>query len=59
LWPKFNMGGALVNFTFISNINSLTMTSSYLMNSALGNTFLGLCAAILLSILFSSKDTKE
>lgn len=48
-WPKFNMAGALV-----SSINSAAGTTS-LQNSALPNTFLGLSAAILISILFASK----
>lgn len=56
-WPKFNMGGALVSYV---NVNATTITSStFLQNSALGNTMMGLTAAILLSCLFASKDSKE
>ena len=52
VWPKFNMAGALV-----SSVQS-TATSTSLQNSALPNTYLGLSAAIVLSILFASKQTK-
>ena len=51
------MGGALISYI---NVNTTTITSSsYLQNSALGNTFLGLTATILMSILLASKDSKE
>ena len=56
-WPKFNMGGALVSYF---NVNTTTITTSAnLQNSALGNTFMALTTAILLSGLFASKDAKE
>ena len=56
-WPKFNMGGATVSFI---NVNTNTITSSsFLQNSALGNTISGLTTAIVLSVLFASKDSKE
>lgn len=48
-WPKFNMAGATV-----SAINTVA-TASNLQNSALPNTFLGLSASVLISILFASK----
>lgn len=56
-WPKFNMGGALA--TSYNLVDTTTMSLAYLQNSALANTFLGLSAGILASILFASKDTKE
>lgn len=52
-WPKFNMAGATV-----SSINSSAGVTS-LANSALPNTYLGLSAALLIAILFASKETKE
>lgn len=56
-WPKFNMGGALA--TSYELVDTTTISVGYLQNSALANTFLGLSAGILASILFASKDTKE
>ena len=51
------MGGSVLSY---NNVNTTTVTSvSYLQNSALGNTFIGLSASILLSILFASAESKE
>ena len=58
-WPKFNMGGAVATSSQIAYIDASATSVSNLENSALGNTFLGLAAAILTSILFASKDSKE
>lgn len=58
-WPKFNMAGAAATSIYNSYINTTNISVTYLQNSALANTFLGLSAAILTSILFSSKDSKE
>lgn len=53
-WPKFNMGGALA--TSYNLVNTTTVTTvAYLQNSAISNTFLGLSASILTSIIFASK----
>jgi len=50
------MAGSLISY---NNVNTTTITSvAFLQNSALANTFMGLAAAILVSILFASKDTK-
>ena len=51
------MSGSLA--TSIVNINTTTISINNLNNSALTNTFMGLSSAILTSILFASKDTKE
>ena len=56
-WPKFNMGGAVAT-TFL-NVNTTAIVVAYLLNSALANTLLALSTAILTSILFASKDSKE
>jgi hypothetical protein len=56
-WPKFNMGGAVAT-TFL-NVDTTTIAAAYLQNSALANTLLALATAILTSILFASKDSKE
>lgn len=52
-WPVFNMAGA--NLTAL--VSASTTTS--LQNSSRSNTYLGLSAAILVSVLFASKETKE
>lgn len=52
-WPKFNMAGAVVSAINITSTSSATASS--LQNSALPNTFLGLSASVLISILFASK----
>jgi hypothetical protein len=52
------MAGSLLSYTN-PNISTTDITVSYLQNSALGNTFLGLAVAICLTILFASKDAKE
>lgn len=57
-WPKFNMGGALATSYNLVDTSTVT-TVAYLQNSAIANTLLGLSAAILTSILFASKETKE
>lgn len=57
-WPKFNMGGALSTSIMNEYINTSSISSGNLQNSALANTFLGLSAAILTSTLFASKDAK-
>lgn len=56
-WPKFNMAGALA--TSYNDVNTTDIAVTDLMNSAINNTFLGLTTAVLTSVLFSSKDTKE
>jgi len=53
-WPKFNMAGASLSALNITG----TASTSNLQNSSLANSFLGLSAAILLSIVFASKDSK-
>jgi ammonia channel protein AmtB len=58
-WPKFNMAGSTATTYLNPNVNTTNISSSYLQNSALANTFLGLSAALLTSILFASKDAKE
>ena len=56
-WPKFNMAGSIAT-TYV-NVNLTTISIASLNNSALVNTFMGLSTAVLTSILFASKDTKE
>lgn len=58
-WPKFNMAGAASTSIKVGFVNTTAISATLLQNSALANTFLGLSAAILTSILFASKDTKE
>lgn len=56
-WPKFNVGGA--NLSYI-NVNTTSVISvAYLQSSAMGNTWAGLAAAILVSSLFVSGESKE
>lgn len=56
-WPKFNMAGSIA--TTIDNVNTTDVSEAQLQNSALSNTILGLTTALLTSILFASKDTKQ
>jgi ammonia channel protein AmtB len=55
-WPRFNVAGGVVSYI---NANTTSVASaSYLQNSALANTFLGLVVAALMSLLFAAKDEK-
>lgn len=49
-WPKFNSAGAFLSYV---NVNTTTISISYLQNSALANTFLALCVSILIATFFS------
>lgn len=55
-WSRFNVAGGVVSYI---NVNTTSVLSaSYLQNSALANTFLGLVVAALMSLLFAAKDEK-
>lgn len=51
-WPKFNAAGALVSYF---NVDTTTISVSYLQNSAITNTFMALAIAILLGFFFFDK----
>lgn len=55
-WPKFNAAGSLVSYI---NVDTTSITTDYLMNSAIANTFLALSASVLLAFFLAEKESQE
>lgn len=54
-WPKSNAAGSLVSYI---NVDTTNITTDYLMNSAIVNTFLSLSVSVLLAFFFAEKDSE-
>jgi ammonia channel protein AmtB len=55
-WPKYNAAGSLVSYI---NVDTASITTDILMNSAIVNTFLALSISTLLAFFFAEKESEN